>query len=304
MNRGAGATGLPSSRRPQQAALLQKQSMPANLIRTVFPWLLVAVVAAVGLGLLTVVVQDHWAPLWLFPCLQGIVLGGCLTAAMRLLQMTRKRWAVAGTVLAVCVMFAAQFYGSYRVYRNALVQKSATVNPQLTLDDMPVEDNLLYYLRLQALTGRPLTKGTTVYGGWVWATWGLDLLLAAGTALLVVVLAFRRPVCPLCGRWYRAVSDGQLLPRAIARASQLVEPPVSRDSYPQREAQFRMTSCPTAGHGSQLELFWPNRVRRFKGSKKQPAAQKHSGEARARWDVPPGSTVKLQDVLADDSPPE
>ncbi len=223
----------------------------ASKLQFTLLWLLAAMVAAVAIGALCVPVQEYFAPLWLFPCLQGLALGAALTAALRTFHMGNRRVAVIGAVAAVAVMFYAQFFLSYRVYADQIERKTPREAALLDASPLRKPSSLMEYLSLQTRRGRPLVGGFVVHDGWVWATWALDAALAAIAAVAVVWIAFGRPFCDRCGRWYRAVGEGRLSPAGAAEVRRLAG---SQNEQSATAVEYQLWTCPTADHESVLDL--------------------------------------------------
>ena len=245
-------------------------------------WFAAAAVIAVGLGLASALLQQYFAPLGLYPVLLGLALGAGLASALRPTQFGSRRWAMAGAVAAAAVLMIAQFYGSYRLYVAAVQAKAPAGVGQLPLERLQPPDNLLAYLRQQARYGRPLVAGITARGGWAWATWIADWALAAAAAAVVVRQGFRRPWCDKCHKWYRAVGEGQLSPKAASQVGKLADV-----ALPRAGGRYRVWTCPTAGHGTALEIAWTAH------DQKQPAA--------TLIDIPPARAGALQAILAEQS---
>ena len=256
--------------------------MSGSVLRSAIAWLAAAAVIAVGLGLASALLQQYFAPLGLYPVLLGIVLGAGLVAALRPTQFGSRRWAMAGAVAAAAVLIAAQFYGSYRLYVAAVEAKAPAGVGQLPLERLQAPDNLLAYLRQQARYGRPLFAGITARGGWAWATWVADWALVAAAAAVVVRQGFRRPWCSKCHKWYRAVGEGQLRPKAASQVGKLADV-----ALPKASGRYRVWTCPTAGHGTALEIAWTA------NSEKRPAL--------TMIDIPPARAAELQAILAEQS---
>lgn len=287
--------------------------MRGREIRSALAWLAAAAAIALGLGFLAAVVQEHFAPLWLFPVLQGIALGAGLVLALRATQFGGRRLAITVAAGAAALMFAAQFYGSYRRYA-AAVEAKAPQGFALPHERLRPPQDMVDYLRQQARAGRPLLAGITARGGWVWATWAFDVALAAGTAALAVRWGFRRPYCQQCHKWYRPVGEGHLSRKAAGSVAQL-----TGVDLPQQNGQYRLWACPTAGHGTVLEVAWmveqlPQNVakaarpRAKEGAANEPpqpgqqSPPQRSSEQQERVTmvaIPPAKTGALQTILAE-----
>lgn len=275
-------------------------SVPA--LRSAIAWFAAATAIAVGLGLASALVQQYFAPLGLYPVLVGLVLGVALVAALRLTQFGNRRWAIVGTVAAAAVLMVAQFYGSYRLYVAAVEAKAPPSMSRLPLDRLQPPDNLWAYLRQQAQHGRPLFAGLTARGGWAWATWVCDWVLAAGAALVAVRQGFRRPWCAKCHKWYRAVGEGELSRETTGRIGKLAEV-----TLPKAGGRYRVWACPTAGHGTAIEIAWTlPATRPAQAGKKAPSGQSGSGQSEGNQhpavtliDIPPAKAAALQAILAE-----
>ncbi len=224
--------------------------MMYRLFTSQLPWLVAALVAGVAIGALSVLVQEYFAPLGVFPVLQGLLLGGLLVAALRACQMGKRWLALTGVVLATGSLFAALFVGSYWRFNRNFDQRVPSKAELLGLSELQKPASFGEYLARQAEQGRPLPGGIVAEGGWAWMTWVADWLIATLTAGGIVWLAFHRPYCHRCHQWFRPVGEGWLSATAARRACKIVqqEPPLKAS------AEYWLWSCPTAGHGSTLDL--------------------------------------------------
>jgi len=276
--------------------------MSGSVLRSAIGWLFAAAVIAVGLGLASARVQQSFAPLGLYPVLLGLALGAALVAALRFTQFGNRRWATVGAVVAAAVLMVAQFYGSYRLYVAALEAKSPATMGRIPLERLQPPEHLGAYLRQQAAHGRPLFAGLTARGGWAWATWATDWALCAVAAAVAVRQGFRRPWCTRCHKWYRAVGEGHLSRETAGQIAKLADV-----SLPKMDGRYRVWACPTAGHGTAIEIAWtqpaarPARSNKKAQSERDESAPEESPKPPAvtMIEIPPAKTAALHAILAE-----
>jgi len=277
--------------------------MSGSVLRSAIAWFAAAAAIAVGLGLASALAQQYFAPLGLYPVLVGLVLGAGLVAALRLTQFGSRRCAMVGAAVATAVLIIAQFYGSYRLYVAAVEAKAPAGVGRLPLDRLQPPDSLWAYLRQQAQYGRPLFAGITARDGWAWATWVGDWALAAAAAMVAVRQGFRRPWCARCHKWYRAVGEGQLSRETTGQIGKLAEV-----ALPKTGGRYRVWSCPTAGHGTAIEIAWTQPATRPARVGKKARSEQGSGQVEGNphpavtmLDIPPAKAAALQAILAEEA---
>jgi hypothetical protein len=215
---------------------------------------------AAGLGgaaaWLAVAVQEHFAPLLLFPILVGVGVGALNVGLMRLAQMGNRPTALLGTLLAVAVAVLGQHYLSYR-QQEALRQRQIeamqqTGPPGVVRELAPPPLGFAEYMRRQAARGRPVAG--YVLAGWAaWLSWAVDGLLVLAAALAMVIPAARLPYCKACRSWYRTVRAGRV---PLALAQRLAEVASATIDDPVSWVRYRLACCQGGCGPTRLELFW------------------------------------------------
>jgi hypothetical protein len=204
-------------------------------------WLALCLVSGWLLGWLAAQIGRHFAPLVLFPLLEGLALGIVTILWLRNCNQGNRPATVVGLVLTAMLFFVAQHYASFRAAQAAAEkhqqdvvnavddkQKFAVVAAQLA---PPPPANLQEYLQAESQKGRPLFKNVTARGGWAWASWAFDGLLLLAAAGLVVVPAAKQPYCNTCHSWYHVVRAAPIpgnIENAIRSACCFADEPTHR----------------------------------------------------------------------------
>ena len=245
----------------EQSTVRQEPPIAAKFAwPSLFTWLPMCAILAVGVAWASTVIAKHFAPLLVFPILVGLALGITLVGLARLMQVGNRFTVLLGTILACLVAVAGQHYVSYRgdleLIRN---QAESFRQAQIRFPDLvegtapePV-DNLLDYLRRQAKEGRPLLGNYVARGPAAWASWTADGLLLLAFALLVAMPAVRQPYCAKCRSWFRTTRRGRIDPdsaRHLGRILQLELP----DQI--KSISYRVVSCSAGCDPTGFEICW------------------------------------------------
>jgi hypothetical protein len=191
--------------------------------------------------------------------LLGAALGVCLAWLLRWCECGHRATAIGGTILAAALLVGGQHLWHYQRHLDAvsaakqnILRHGAKFAP-VAGNLAPVPPTFGEFLDKEAARGRPLWPGFVARGPAAWASWGLDALLLAGTAVLVVAIAVRRPYCNLCRSWYRLVWEGPLDPRraAAARTAGLLP-----DSAECHEGRIATWSCRGGCQPARVDLSW------------------------------------------------
>jgi hypothetical protein len=213
-------------------------------------WLPLCLAAAALWGGLTVLIQAHFSPVVLFPLLVGAVLGILCAASLRLCRTAHRPTALAGAILAACLLVVTQHYVSYRLARSAASEQKNMSLAQAAFPDLDL--NFSRYLTREAAKGRPIA-GFTAQGTQAWISWGVDGLLVIAATLAVVWLALRQPYCQTCHGWYRTVRTGQLSEAQVAGLKSLGFAPPADPPMPW---QYSLHHCPGGCGPARFELSW------------------------------------------------
>lgn len=223
-------------------------------------WLPVSAILGIFVAWAAVIALGYFAPLVVFPILVGVVLGGGATALLRLLHVGHRPTILLGGLLALGLMIVGEHYFTYRqthaAYQQA--QEKRLRDPeslsmlQVALPDSVPPSNFGMYLQWQAQQGRPIGR-YTVKGGWVWASWGLDAVLIAIPAMILIVAAARLPYCNSCQTWYRTIRSGKIDAGTAHRLATLAGVPIPAKLH---SARYRLIACRSGCGLSGLALFW------------------------------------------------
>lgn len=206
-------------------------------------WLVGCLLLGVAAAASAVAVQRIFAPVGLFPILAGVVLGGVLVVLMRAGHVGHRPTLVGGAALAVAVTVVGQHFLSYRQAVRAATAGQAAWIVALFPEHAPPK-TFAEFLRQEARRGRPVGR-LTASGLWAWFTWGLDALLLAIPAVVLVVVSARLPYCDRCGTWFRTIRAVRLEPRRAAALVALVGLASPQGPY---RLRVRMIDC-TGGCG-------------------------------------------------------
>jgi hypothetical protein len=154
-------------------------------------WLGGCIVWGAGLAWFSLRIQEHFAPLVLFPLLIGAALGAGLVWWSRAIGWSHRPLLIAGVALAVLSLVVGQHVLSYLQYRRSFEQ--ARLNkPQLALfESMQGQSEMktfTEFLSLLAQQGRAFDTrelGSYRLFGWqVWLSWLMDaVVMAAGASV-------------------------------------------------------------------------------------------------------------------------
>lgn len=216
-------------------------------------WLALCLALNWLLGWLAAQIGLRFAPLILFPLLEGLALGGLMVVLLRSCNQGNRPATLLGLVPAVLVLVVGQHYASYRTAQteieamqqavadkaNAAGNKPGLAAAAIALaPESPA--NLLEFMEMEAAKGRPLLKNVSAHGGWAWASWGFDALLVIVAAAFVVLSALKQPYCNQCHSWYRVIRAA-IVPEncghAISSACGLADEP------PFRASRYLLLSC-------------------------------------------------------------
>jgi hypothetical protein len=217
------------------------------------------VAAGGAMAWLAAALQSLWSPWLVLPLLTGLVLGAALVGWVRLVQAGHRPTIVAATLLAVAALTVGQHYFSFRAILRATRQKTPEMEkarllfPAASWENSPLPPQRFgRFLRWQATRGRPIGR-LVARGGWAWASWALDGLLLAASALAVVGPAIRRPYCNHCRSWFRATRRGRLEPD---RAAEVVRRIGRSPPEPASAADYRLLTCIGGCGPTGLEIRW------------------------------------------------
>ena len=152
-------------------------------------------------------IQTYFSPVLLFPLAAGSVLGVVCAAALRVCRLAHRPTAIAGALVAACLLVLTQHYASYRTdsaRRDADQQKNMSL-AQAAFPDLDL--NFPRYLASEAAKGHTIA-GFVAHGARPGLSWAVDGLLVIAATLVVVWLALRQPYCQACHGWYRTVRTG------------------------------------------------------------------------------------------------
>jgi len=159
-------------------------------------------------GWAAVVARAYAAPLLLFPLVVGLVLGGLIVLAMRVLNLGHRPTIWLGALLAGLLAVAGQHYFTFlRIQRYHASQPDRLVKLRLVAPERIPPSGFVPFLLWSTERGLPL-GGCRAQGLWVWLLWTVDGLLVTLTALLLAAVTARMPYCDRCGRWYRLIRSG------------------------------------------------------------------------------------------------
>jgi hypothetical protein len=178
------------------------------------------------------------------------VLGVICAAALRICRLAHRPTAIAGALLAACLLVLTQHYASYRLARNAMDQQKNMSLAQAAFPDLDL--NFSRYLSTEAAKGRPIA-GFVAHGAQAWISWGIDGLLVIVATLTVVWLALRQPYCQVCHGWYSTVRTGPVSEALAASLKAMGLAPPAEHALPW---QYRLHHCPGGCGPAQFELSW------------------------------------------------
>lgn len=152
-------------------------------------WLGLFLAAAMGLAPPAVAVQRVFARLVVFPLLLGALLAAVGLGLGRLVRPRSRRFVLLAAAVAAAVLVVGQHYVCYRMQ----LAQQANLPPQAQFwPEYQPPASLWDFLHKQAQRGRPLL-GTLVLRGWLaWLSWGCDALLLAASTVGLLAWATRR----------------------------------------------------------------------------------------------------------------
>ncbi len=229
-------------------------------------WLLLAAVAAVGVGQLAAWLGGYLRPVLVFPLFVGSLLGGMLVFLIRLLDLAHRGSVLVGVLVASVVCAGSEHWGCYlqahREYERiaadwqAQTQGLTALSPQFAQavqQQLPRPPGTFgEYLRRQVQEGRQIGPWI-IQGGWVWASWWLEAGLTFAAALALLGATMRWPYCSRCESWYRMVRQGRLFPKDLARWAPLFEIELPAMG---KNVRFRLLECLGRCSAGRLELVW------------------------------------------------
>jgi hypothetical protein len=133
---------------------------------------------------LAAIVQDHWAPVLLFPILTGAMLGLGLRLLARGWPGLRRSTILAATLMGGLVLIGGQHGFAYRQYR-AGYEQSRSSNPQAQLVELAFGDQKpLSFGEFLKYSARERSFGSWQVRGWqVWVSWVVDGALTLAGAV-------------------------------------------------------------------------------------------------------------------------
>jgi hypothetical protein len=190
--------------------------------------------------------EGYYAPFLLFPLLVGVALGGVIVAALRVCQVGHRPTLVLGGLLAIAMTVAGRHYLSYWNYRQAQPLFGwPTTWPE--------------YLRWRAERGWKIGP-YTVRDEMAWLMWGLDALLVAAPALVLIVTTARLPYCDRCRSWYHTMRAGRIDPETTCELAASAGLTVPAEFF---SGRYRLTGCAAGCSPASLQLFWDEPDRDF-----------------------------------------
>jgi hypothetical protein len=214
-------------------------------------WLPTCLVLGVAVAWLARIVEAYSAPLLLFSILVGLTLGAALWASMRLGRVGHRPTVFLGTLLAASVAVVGQHYLSYLAACRKPPDEPEVYQLARQMFDTP-RDSLPEYLRWQ--TERGLSFGPyAVRGGAVWMVWLADGLLVTAAAVVVAMLALRRPFCNRCRSWFATTRRGPIDRETARRLAVLADAEIPRELS---RSSYRLSSCAAGCGPTGFELSW------------------------------------------------
>jgi hypothetical protein len=206
------------------------------------------------------VAEGYFAPFLLFPILVGVVLGGLVVAALRMGRVGHRTTILLGGLVAILMTVAGRHYLDYWTYRHELIGDSTSAALRRraeTLFDLPT--TWPEYLRWKAHRGWSIGP-YTIHDEAAWLMWGLDALVLAVPALVLIVTAARLPFCDRCRSWYHTMRAGRIDPETTALLAGLAGLKVPPEYFAGR---YRLSGCAAGCNPAALELFWDEPDRDF-----------------------------------------
>lgn len=220
-----------------------------------------ALAAAAVVSLLADIVQNdlHWAPLFLFPVVVGVILGGALVCIARVTQTGHRPTLFAAAFVAAALAVVGQHFFAFWNHSVDPAAGSGRAKLRAAFPEIaerlaaPAED-WFGFMHDAAQRGRALPGGWRARGGWAWATWAMDGALLILGAMAMVATAARLPFCGRCGTWWRTIRGGRWVG---PEASRLVAA-IGAEYPPEAVAavRYRLTSCRGGCGPFGLKLLW------------------------------------------------
>lgn len=220
-----------------------------------------AAASAVIVALLADIVQNdlRWAPLFLFPAVLGVILGGVLVGIARVTQTGHRPTLLLVTLVATALAVVGQHFFAYWNHGNDSAGTAERAKLRAFFPDIadrldaPAED-WLHFMRAAAQRGRPLLGGWIARDGWAWASWAADGAIVIVAAMAMMATAARLSYCGQCGTWWRTIRGGRWV---ASEAGRLVTA-VGVEYPPENVAavRYRLTSCRGGCGPFGLKLLW------------------------------------------------
>ena len=217
-------------------------------------WLVTAAGIGAAAAWMAFIAQRYYAPWILFPLLVGVVLGGFLVLAMRILNAGHRPTVVTGTLAAVLLAVVGQHYISFWTQRRAADETPQQQMAQLLFPEKRPASDFGEFIVREAARGRHI-GGIVLPAPWAWASWGLDALLVLIPAMLLSVTAARLPYCNRCRSYYRTIRSRRIDLATARRLADLVDVP-NLAAAEFRAPRCRLIACREGCGPTGLVLFW------------------------------------------------
>lgn len=226
---------------------------------TALAWLAGTLVISYPLGWIAARVEQVYAPLLLFPILLGLVVAIAACALALATNTGFRPLVLTGVALSA---LATTGWLHWHSFSEVTAQAQASYDKKLgehagqlaamgALPAPPTHD-FGVYLTQQAAAGRSVGFGAKLQGGWVWALWALEAVLAVAAALGVTTVFLRQAYCDGCRSWYRPIRQGTF-PRDMSRLAPTAIPGEAPSDIP---LDYRLLHCQSGCGPTGLELSW------------------------------------------------
>jgi hypothetical protein len=203
---------------------------------------------------MAVVAQRYYAPWILFPLLVGVVLGGLLVLAIRVLNTGHRPTVVSGTLAAVLLAVVGQHYISFWKERHAADEMPQLQMAQLLFPEKRPAGDFLEFIVREAARGRPV-GGIVLRGPWTWASWLVDALLVLIPAMLLSVTAARLPYCNHCRSYFHTIRSRRIDSATAQHLAELADVP-DLAAANIRASRCRLIACREGCGPTGLTLCW------------------------------------------------
>jgi hypothetical protein len=223
-------------------------------------WLVGSMVLGVLVAWAAEVAEAYSSPFLLFPLLVGVILGAVIVAALRLCRVGHRPTIVLGGLLAIAVTVAGQHYLSFWKYRQTFqgdTPAAARLRRAQPLFDLPT--TWPEYLRSEAHRGWNIGS-YTFRDEMAWLMWGLDALLVAAPAVVLIITAARLPFCDRCRSWYHTMRSGRIDPETTCELAAAAGLSAPAEFF---SGRYRLSGCAAGCSPAALELFWDEPDRDF-----------------------------------------